>query len=274
MQKALFVTLLFFCFQINGQSLKVMTYNIRFDNPADGPNQWTQRKQKVVGLIKKYDPDIIGVQEALVHQLADIKANAAAYVFVGVGRDDGKQAGEFSAILFKKERFEIIDQNTFWLSETPEQPGSKSWDAAITRVATWAVLNDKKTGRQFMIMNTHFDHIGQEARKKSADILKRKAFELATEFPLIITGDLNCTRDEEPYQILTNAETLELIDPAPAVEGTFCTFEVNSIPCKPIDYILVTNEWRADQYKVIRDNDGKFYPSDHLPVMLTLTLSE
>jgi endonuclease/exonuclease/phosphatase family metal-dependent hydrolase len=256
-----------------GTAIKVMTYNIRFDNPDDGVNQWSQRKQKVFDLLRTYNPDILGLQEALTHQIEDITA-ANGYIFVGVGRDDGKKKGEYSPILFRKDRFEIVEQNTFWLSETPTKPGSKSWDAAITRVATWAIMKDKLTNRKFLVMNTHFDHIGAEARKNSAAMIKQKASDLAPDIPMIITGDLNTTRDEPPYQILTNNELIELIDPATAVEGTYCTFKVNSEPCRAIDYILLSNEWRADQYKVISDNDGTYYPSDHLPVMITLSYSE
>jgi endonuclease/exonuclease/phosphatase family metal-dependent hydrolase len=255
------------------QNIKVMTYNIRFDNPGDGVNRWSGRKDKVISLLKGYDPDILGVQEALVHQIDDITANTG-YAYVGVGRDDGKKKGEYSAILFKKDRFEIVEQNTFWLSEDPERPGSKSWDAAITRVVTWAIMNDKVANRKFLVMNTHFDHIGAEARKKSAGMLKQKASDLAPDIPMIITGDLNCTRDEEPFQILTNNDLIELIDPASMPEGTYCTFAVNSQACRAIDYILLSNEWRADQYKVITDNDGSYYPSDHLPVMITLSYTE
>ncbi|HYC85348.1 MAG TPA: endonuclease/exonuclease/phosphatase family protein [Chryseosolibacter sp.] len=271
MRKFLPLILCWICFATFGQSFRVMTYNIRFDNPADGVNQWGSRKQKVFDLIRKYDPDISGVQEALVHQLKDITGNARGYTYVGVGRDDGMEKGEFSAIVYKKDKFDVLDQGTFWLSEEPEVPGSKSWDAAITRVATWARFNDKATGRKFFVINTHFDHIGKDARARSAEILKQKISELATEIPSIVTGDLNCTREEEPYQILTNGELVELIDPASDPQGTFCSFEVNSIECRPIDYIMITNDWRADQYQVISDHDGKYYPSDHLPVMITLS---
>jgi endonuclease/exonuclease/phosphatase family metal-dependent hydrolase len=135
-------------------------------------------------------------------------------------------------------------------------------------------MNDKVANRKFLVMNTHFDHIGAEARKKSAEMLKQKASDLAPDIPMIITGDLNCTRDEEPFQILTNNDLIELIDPASMPEGTYCTFAVNSQPCRAIDYILLSNEWRADQYKVITDNDGSYYPSDHLPVMITLSYTE
>lgn len=257
----------------SAQSLKVMTYNLRFDTPNDGVNEWGKRKHKVLELLGKYDPDILGVQEALLHQIKDITTVRKDYTFVGVGRDDGRQAGEYSALIFKKDRFQLIDQGTFWLSENPDVPGSKDWDAAITRIATWAVLIDKESSRKFVAINTHFDHIGTEARQKSAELLKTRAAELGHDMPVIITGDFNCERSESPYQTLVDGSLIELIDPASQPEGTYCTFEVG-VECKAIDYIFVTNEWNADGYKVITDNDGKYYPSDHLPVMVTLALTE
>lgn len=256
------------------QSFQVMTYNIRYDNPADSVNAWPNRKHKVFELLKKYDPDLLGLQEVLHHQLSEITGAISQYASVGVGRDDGKQGGEYSPILYKKQRFELIDQNTFWLSEQPTVPGSKSWDAAITRIATWALLQDKQTARKFLVINTHFDHMGAEARKQSAAIIKNKATELSPEVPVIITGDFNCTPEEEPYQIMKDGELLEFVDPASQPLGTFCGFEVNKIECKTIDYIFLSSEWRADRYKVITDNDGRYYPSDHLPVTLSVSLSE
>jgi endonuclease/exonuclease/phosphatase family metal-dependent hydrolase len=268
------VLICFFAFAATAQSLKVMTYNIRFDNPADGVNAWGPRKEKLTGLLKKYDADIIGVQEALIHQITDITTALPDYAYVGVGRDDGKRKGEYSAILFKKDRFTISEQNTFWLSETPDKPGSKSWDAAITRVATWALVKENTAGREFYVINTHFDHIGQEARKQSAELLKNKLTEFKPGIPIVLTGDFNCTREEDPYKVLTDGETLELIDPASMPVGTFCTFEVKGPECRAIDYIFLTNEWRADGYKVIDDNDGVYYPSDHLPVIITLSFTD
>jgi endonuclease/exonuclease/phosphatase family metal-dependent hydrolase len=255
------------------QTVNVMTYNIRYDNPGDGVNQWSNRKTKVFDLLSKYDPDVLGVQEALSHQLKEIVANLDEYQSVGVGREDGKEKGEFSAILFKKDRFELLGFNTFWLSETPEVPGSKNWDAALTRVATWAKLRDKQTKKEFLVINTHFDHVGKEARTKSAALLKAKAREIGKDLPVIITGDFNCLRQDAPYKTMLDPAGLELKDPAPEnPPGTFCSFAVKSIECRPIDYIFHSREWKADRYKVIEDHDGANYPSDHLPVMTTLTL--
>lgn len=255
------------------QTIKVMTYNIRYDAPSDGVNQWPKRTHKVYDLIKKHDPDLIGLQEVLHNQLTDLIQNLPAYSYIGVGRDDGKTKGEYSAILYKKARFKALDQNTFWLSETPAVPGSKSWDAAITRVASWGTFRDLKSNKQFLMINTHFDHIGVESRKNSAALLKKKAGEIAKDFPLIITGDFNCTRDDGPYQTIMNPKDVKLMDPAPEnPPGTFCSFTVNSIECKAIDYIFHSEEWKSDAYQVITDNDGKYYPSDHLPVAVELTL--
>jgi endonuclease/exonuclease/phosphatase family metal-dependent hydrolase len=255
------------------QSIKVMTYNIRLDTPNDSVNQWPKRAYKVYALIKKYDPDVIGLQEVLHHQLTDLLQNLPAYSYIGVGRDDGNTKGEYSCILYKKDRFTALKQNTFWLSESPAVPGSKSWDAAITRVASWGVFKDIKSNKQFLMINTHFDHIGKEARKNSAVMLKQKAFEIAKDFPLIVTGDFNCTRDEPPYTAMMDPSGIKLTDTAPAnLPGTFCSFKVNSIECKGIDYIFHSQALQSGAYQVIQDNDGTYYPSDHLPVMVNLKI--
>jgi len=259
----------------DAQQVRVMTYNIRLDTPVDSVNQWPKRTEKVFDVIRKYDPDILGIQEAIHHQLMDILKNLPQYDYVGVGRDDGKTKGEYSAILFKKDRFTVLQQGTFWLSETPEVPGSKSWDAAITRVASWAKLRDKKTRKDFLSINTHFDHIGKEARRHSADLLKTKATELGKDLPVIITGDFNCTRSDPPYSTMMNPEGIKLIDPLPGEPvGTSCGFKVNGIECRAIDYLFFTAHWTASGYNVITDNDGKYYPSDHLPVVTTFTLKK
>jgi endonuclease/exonuclease/phosphatase family metal-dependent hydrolase len=265
--------LLSFCLQ--AQDVKVMTYNIRYDNPGDGVNQWDKRKTKVFELVEKYNPDIIGVQEALHHQLTDIEKNLEKYEFFGVGRDDGKQKGEHSAVFIRKNRFKIIEQKTFWLSETPEVPGSKNWDAAITRVATWARLQDKKSKTVFLMINTHFDHRGKESRKESAELLKERAAALGKDLPVIITGDFNFTRDKPPYEVMMNPEGIRLIDTAPQeAPGTACGFVVDARPCSAIDYIFHTPHWKSEDYQVIQDHDGTHYSSDHLPVIVELSLQK
>lgn len=258
------------------QPMKVMTYNLRFDNPNDGVNRWSNRIPKVNALIAKYDPDVIGVQEALKHQIDDILKELPQYSYFGVGRDDGKEQGEYSAILFKKERFEILSQKTVWLSETPDVPGSKGWDAAITRIVTVVKFHDKKSGKDFLHLNTHFDHIGKEARKNSAKLLHELIQKEVSNksIPVIVSGDFNSEPNEEPYQgMITKSEkTLYDSKSANSTAGTFCGFEVGAMPCRIIDYIFYSGEWKAAKYEVIQDNDGKNYPSDHLPVMVELTI--
>ncbi|HNV29866.1 MAG TPA: endonuclease/exonuclease/phosphatase family protein [Cyclobacteriaceae bacterium] len=258
------------------QSVKVMSYNIRLDTEADGVNQWKNRSNKVVALIKKYNPDLFGVQEALHNQMMDLQNNLPEYAFVGVGRDDGKEKGEYSAIFYKKDKFDVLKQNTFWLSETPEVPGSKSWDAAITRVVTWALLKDKSSGKSFTYFNTHFDHIGKEARVKSAALIKKQIAELSVNdnLPILVSGDFNSEPSEIPYQTMILSDTMPVFDSRPAkdITGTFCGFEVGKITCRTIDYVFHSSHWKAKKYKVIQDHDGKYYPSDHLPVLVTLSL--
>lgn len=276
MKKLLITGLIQLCISAtNAQSLKVMTYNIRYATEQDGVNAWSKRKNKVFDLLKKYDPDILGVQEALLGQIEDITANLPDYEYVGVGRDDGKTGGEFSALLLKKGKYTILEQSTFWLSESPEVPGSKDWDAAITRVASWAKVRDNKSGKTFLVINTHFDHIGKKAREKSAALLKQKSTEIGKNLPTIIMGDFNCTRDEPPYKTIMKQDHMPLVDPAPAnPPGTYCTFKVDGPPCTAIDYIFHTQHWNSFNYSVIPDHDGQHYPSDHLPVTLELTLKK
>ena len=253
-----------------------MTYNIRFDNPADGENAWPNRIQKVAHVIQKYDPDLIGIQEALHHQLEDLIRMLPDYRYIGVGRDDGKEKGEYSAILYKNERFGLLSNNTYWLSETPEVPGSKSWDAAITRLVTTARFYDKNLKLEFVALNTHFDHIGENARLMSSIFIHGYVTgtrSQSEDLPFIVTGDFNFERTEPPYAALVMNNLLLDTKPANDTTGTYCGFEVGGIDCRPIDYIFHTREWVLQNYKVADDNNGKHYPSDHLPVLAELKLN-
>ena len=269
------------------QTVKVMTYNLRLDTPDDGVNQWPKRTNKVVALITKYNPDIIGVQEALHHQLQDLLRMLPDYSYCGVGRDDGKEKGEYSAILFRNSRFGLLDTKTLWLSETMDIPGSKSWDAAITRVFTTARFFDRETKKEFVMVNTHFDHIGKVARASSAKIIKTYLAGLETaantnnttdkiEIPMIVSGDFNSEPTEEPYLNMVEQQgPLVLYDsrPASSTAGTFCGFKVGAMPCKTIDFVFHTKQWVARNYQVITDNDGTYYPSYHLPVLVDFDLA-
>jgi endonuclease/exonuclease/phosphatase family metal-dependent hydrolase len=274
-----FILFLFGIMSLTGlsQTVTVMSYNIRMDTKADGVNQWGNRIEKVTDLIKKHNPDLFGVQEALHNQMMDLQNNLPDYQFVGVGRDDGKEKGEYSAIFYKKDKFEVLKQNTFWLSETPSIPGSKSWDAAITRVVTFAVVKEKSSGKSFIYANTHFDHIGKEARKNSANTIKHLLLDFMKDYkaiPVLVSGDFNSEPTAEPYLNMIDGKELQLTDARPGtdVTGTFCGFEVGKIECRTIDYIFHSAQWKASNYKVIQENDGKYYPSDHLPVMASFTL--
>jgi endonuclease/exonuclease/phosphatase family metal-dependent hydrolase len=259
------------------QTVSVMTYNIRLDTKADGVNVWNSRKEKVLEVIQKNKPDILGVQEALHNQMMDLQMGMPDYAFVGVGRDDGKEKGEYSAIFYRKNKFEMVKQSTFWLSETPDRPGSKSWDAAITRIVTLAVLKEIASSKSFMMLNTHFDHIGQQARLNSAIFIKgliKGGANPDSSMPVIISGDFNSTPKEPPYQNMINNVGIQLTDSraADSKTGTFCGFEINAIECKTIDFIFHSTHWKTDSYRVIQDHDGKYYPSDHLPVLANLSV--
>jgi endonuclease/exonuclease/phosphatase family metal-dependent hydrolase len=269
MKVFLVIFLLMVASNANSQQIKVMSYNIRLDVASDGINQWSNRKEKLPALIAKYDPDLVGLQEAMHHQLMDILKALPQYGYIGVGRDNGKEKGEYSAILYKKDKFDVISEKTSWLSETPDVAGSKSWDAAITRILTRAHLKIKKTRAEFLYFNTHFDHIGKEARKNSAElIIKTIKEENPKNFPVIVTGDFNSQVTEDPYKIISSS--INDARPTDSTQGTFCTFTVNGQPCTLIDHIFYS-KLKRDSYEVILDNDGVNYPSDHLPVMATLS---
>jgi len=207
----------------------------------------------------------------------DILKALPQYAYIGVGRDDGKEKGEYSAILYRKDRFKVKWQGTLWLSETPQTPGSKSWDAAITRVLTRASFIDDKANKEFLYYNTHFDHIGKEARKKSSILIKRTILMERPHvsdsplMPVIVSGDFNSPPLEEAYQQLATSNMIFDSRPANSTQGTFCNFKVNSQECNLIDYIFHSKEVHVKNYQVITDNDGTYYPSDHLPVMVEFT---
>lgn len=256
------------------QDLKVMSFNIRLQVESDKQNAWTERKQEALGLLEYYHPDYFGVQEALPEQMKDIKNGLRNYDYVGVGRDDGREEGEFSAIFYNKERLYVVRSGTFWLSETPEKP-SKGWDAACNRVCTYAVFKDKKSKKEFLAMNLHFDHVGNVARVKSADLIIKKIKEINPQnLPVTLSGDFNLTDDTEPIKILsqnlndsfTHSETKHY-----GPVGTFTAFNVSEIPKERIDYIFVKG-LKIKSHRHINDRrENLLYPSDHFPVLVDLS---
>ena len=215
MKKNLFLMLMMLvplvCFSTRKQEpakLRWGTFNIRLQN--DGDEQagygWSVRRDRVADYIKSHKIDIIGMQEVLHAQLEDLLARMPEYDYVGVGRHDGKQAGEYSPVFFLKDRFDVLEKGNFWLSETPEVPGSIGWDAALERVASYAKLKDKKTGKVFMAVNTHFDHVGVTARRESAKLIMSKIQEIVGDQPAVVTGDFNVTEDDEAYKTMISNE--------------------------------------------------------------------
>ncbi|QQQ26608.1 endonuclease/exonuclease/phosphatase family protein [Chryseobacterium indoltheticum] len=269
-----FSTLLLFVFAWSfSQNLKVMSFNIRLNVDSDKENSWTNRKQDVVDLLSYYHPDYFGVQEALPEQMKDIKNGLKNYDYVGVGRDDGKEKGEFSAIFYDTERLQVMKSGTFWLSETPGKP-SKGWDAAYNRVCTYAVFKDKKSKKEFLAMNLHFDHVGNVARVKSADLILKKIKEINPKnLPLTLSGDFNLTDDTEPIKIISqnlkdsfyNSEKKHY-----GPKGTFTAFNVTEVPQDRIDYIFVKG-FKIKSNRHINDRrENLLYPSDHFPVLTEL----
>ncbi|HEY0676967.1 MAG TPA: endonuclease/exonuclease/phosphatase family protein [Chitinophagaceae bacterium] len=256
------------------QHLNVMSFNIRYDTPRDSANAWPLRKDYAAGQILFHEAHIVGVQEALHHQLTDLKERLTNYNYVGVGRDDGRQKGEYSAIFYDSTRLKVLESRTFWLSPTPDVPGSKGWDAAITRIVTWAKFRDLRTKKQFFVFNTHFDHIGQVARAESAKLLINYVRDVAGNAPCIITGDFNAHPGQEPIQIITNNnDPLHLID-SKAVSasqhygpgGTFNGFQSKESSDAPIDHIFIKNKVKVQQHATLSQTWGGRFSSDHFPV--------
>lgn len=256
-------------------SIRIMSYNIKYDDKTDTVNGWEQRKEQVANLIAFYEPDFLGTQEGLLHQLQFMEERLGSMQWIGVGRGDGKNEGEFSAIFYNTERFELVanSDSTIWLSETPSEP-SKSWDAALPRIMTWGKFRDTSTGKEFFVFNTHFDHRGETARAESARLVVETINEVADGLPVILTGDFNAVEDSSPYDILT-ADSSPLKDTYYKTEiphvGPLFSYSgfkvVNSDSERRIDYIFVNEEVEVQKHAIISDFREGRYPSDHLPVI-------
>jgi len=275
MKKILFIILFLVGNLAMAQNIRIITYNIRYNNPDDGINAWPNRSKNVAALLEFHQADIFGLQEALIGQIEDIQAQLPQMKWVGVGRDDGKKAGEFSPIFYNSKKFTALKQGWFWLSETPEKPGL-GWDAACTRICTWIVLKENKSNEKLMVFNTHFDHKGEQARIESAKLILRKIKELNTEnLPVILTGDFNLTPEQAPVVLvskeLNDARSVSQDKPY-GPSGTFEDFDFNSPLKERIDYIFVNNKIVVKQYGILSDSKDQRYPSDHLPVFVNLEL--
>lgn len=262
-------------FNLNAQSFNVATFNIRFDNPRDSGNLWVDRAPVVSNLIRFHDFDVFGIQEGLKNQLDDISAALPQYSRYGVGRDDGKEGGEHSAIYFKKDKFRLLKSGDFWLSETPELP-AKGWDATCcNRICSWVYLKDTESNKNFYLFNVHFDHQGVIARNESSKLMLKKINEIAGKEPVLLTGDLNGGRESEWYQTLAKSGKLQ-----DSHTGVKFPYENNSssngfrIPRGKavIDHIFMSKQFKASRWGILTDTYFGKFPSDHFPVMATVRL--
>lgn len=260
-----------------GIELKVMTFNVRFDNPADGQHNWQFRLEAAARLVWSSGVDLLGTQELLRNQLEDFLARLPEYGYIGVGREDGRTAGEYSAVLYLKERFLPVNSGNFWLSQSPEVPGSRGWDAACERIVTWGIFRERESGLKLAFFNTHFDHVGQEARRQSARLLLDKIKELAGNLPVIVSGDFNAPPDSEPVRIILDSDLLvDSRSSAVAVAGPAWSFHgFGRVPEEErllIDFIFVSRHFRVLEYQNIFEEIGDTYYSDHNPVLVRLGL--
>ncbi|SDS12148.1 endonuclease/exonuclease/phosphatase family protein [Christiangramia echinicola] len=267
--------LLFMQATLYSQQLELMTYNIKYANENDGENSWSNRQDWITDQIKFYEPDILGVQEAVIMQIDHFSTNMPQYKYVGIGRE-GENKGEFSAIFYNKDKFEVLHNETFWLSETPSEI-SKGWDAAFNRVCTYALFQNMETQEKFYVFNTHFDHVGKEARVNSARLIIRKIKELNKEdLPVFLMGDFNLEPDSEGIQLLSGHldKSREKAEMSFGPVGTFNGYNFNEPVNRRIDYIFTNNKVKVKKYAVLTDSKELRYPSDHFPVMIIAELKK
>lgn len=258
------------------QEISVMTYNIRLDTESDGENQWNNRKDVLIGQIQFHEPMVFGVQEALPNQMDDLNDALTNYKWIGVGREDGKRKGEFSAIFYQPELLKLKYSGTFWLSERPNEV-STGWDAALPRICTWAVFRLKKSKKDILVMNTHFDHVGVVARQQSMKLILEQSKEInQKQLPLIVMGDLNLEPDSEAIQWFSKQLSDSRIaagDAAFGSEGTFNGWDTGNPVERRIDYIFFTEQhFELEKYAVLTDYIDMRYASDHFPVYVKMNL--
>lgn len=251
--------------------MKVMSFNIRNGGAPDGENVWPNRRELLFRTIHTFGPDLLGLQEVLHGQYTDAKTALPEYDVVGVGREDGKQKGEYAALFYRRDRFELLESGTWWLSATPEQVASVGWDAALTRTATWARLRETTSGEALLVINTHFDHVGEVARLESAKLLREKLKDVKER--TVLMGDFNCTDVDDPIKAIvadgTFTDTFRKTHPEPTDnEASFHGFN-GHIEGKRIDFIF-TKGFEVLKADIDRTRDGKRCPSDHDAVTATI----
>lgn len=258
------------------EPFELITYNIRMNTPGDGEHAWPHRKDDVAALFRFHRADIFCVQEALPEQMDDLAAAFPGFSYEGVGRDDGKRKGEFSAVFFNQKRFTKLRGGTFWLSETPGEC-SFGWDAACRRICSWVELEDLETKAVLFVFNTHFDHRGEEARRESARLILKKVEEISDQgSAVVLCGDFNLPPSSEPIalirEILSDAFLKSQLEPYGSV-ATYHGFSYDNPPRERIDYVFVSDNVKVLRYGGLTDSRNRTFFSDHLPVLVTLQLS-
>lgn len=247
--------------------VRVISYNIRYMNDKDGDNSWKFRKQASINMVNEEQPTVFGLQEAVKAQVDFLQENLPDYAYYGVGRDDGKESGEFMAIFYKKEAVELLDHGTFWLAATPDTP-TKGWDGQCFRTCTWTIFKCKDTGKQFAFLNTHLDHKGKVAQQEGMKTIVNKIGELVPkDMPVFLSGDFNTRTDNPIYEPLKAimADSRELANETDH-RGTYTGWKVRETPVV-VDHIFVRGV-EVDKFQVLCDkNYGAEYISDHYPVL-------
>lgn len=278
MKKVLFLLLVVLTFASCSEekvNVRWATFNIRYDNPNDAPNHWDVRKERVVQYIKDMKFDVFGTQEVLHNQFEDLKSMLPDYEGVGVGRDDGATQGEYSAVFYNKNVFDALDSGSFWLSEDPTAVGKMGWDAVCVRIATWAKLQHKATGKIVMAVNTHYDHVGQVAQKESSLLIIRKIKEIVGNQPAVLTGDFNVTDQTEAYRTLVSNEfvLLDAHKVAEKMSGVNYTFhgyaKIAPEKCSKIDFVFVTPNIKVLHSEITQEVKEALL-SDHNPQWVDL----
>lgn len=255
--------------------LRVLTYNLRYITSGDkGERAWTARRDQAAELIKNDAADIVGIQEGLPQMLNDLLDRVSGYAVIGVGREDGVDKGEYSAILVNTQRFRIQESGTFWLSDTPEVPNSCTWGNTVTRICTWAKLYDRETARTFHFYNTHLDHESPEARQKGTELILSRIAKREPVGPLILTGDFNAREGDPLHAAIKTAGFVDVwraVHPDATAEASETIHQFSGATTGVrIDYIYASPDFKAVESEVIRSSKNGNYPSDHYPVRATL----
>lgn len=275
MKNKIILALLFIAMATISQAqhqINVGTYNLRYSNKGDSTagNGWGQRFPEAARLIQFQDLDLFGTQEAKFHQLNELTDSLPGYKWVGVGRDDGKLGGEFSAIFYKQAKYKLLKSGNFWMSTVTDKP-NKGWDAMFPRLCTWAQFKEVKTGFTFYFFNLHMDHVGVVARRESAKLVLQKVKQMAGNIPTILTGDFNVDQLSDSYAVINDSGLLKdtyVLSPIKlAPSSTFNSFDANTAGDKRIDHVFVTKDFKVLRYGILTNTYHGRVPSDHYPVV-------